>query len=288
MNTIFCTLHRCLVGPRRENLPPKQAPSSFERKQTRMLGSSYFILRNIVHEKHCQAFVNVFLMTTRSGLAAAEEGFQERKMKVIMQRNNFRSPPPQVVLSDSDDMGKREYVSEDSSDGGVPLKRVKTEDSLKRTKDEETDRAQAKRSKIKYEEIPHGKRPKIEENDTAQTKRTKAEDNDPRKNPYLAHMYEEEADEETGHDNGYINGYANGFLSKTKSGASLGKGPLLSKLPRHGTTSAMAKQAEDGPNNPYNGEPLSKKYFNILKTRRDLPVHAQRYVAARRLKALWC
>ena len=38
----------------------------------------------------------------------------------------------------------------------------------------------------------------------------------------------------------------------------------------------MAKLAEDGPNNPYNGRSLSKSYFNILKTRRNLPVHAQR------------
>ena len=38
----------------------------------------------------------------------------------------------------------------------------------------------------------------------------------------------------------------------------------------------MARLAEDGPNNPFNGRSLSKSYFNILKTRRNLPVHAQR------------
>ena len=38
----------------------------------------------------------------------------------------------------------------------------------------------------------------------------------------------------------------------------------------------MAKGVEEGPNNPLNGQPLSKSYFSILKTRRNLPVHAQR------------
>ena len=38
----------------------------------------------------------------------------------------------------------------------------------------------------------------------------------------------------------------------------------------------MAKKAEDGPSNPFNGQPLSQKYFSILKTRRNLPVHVQR------------
>ncbi|KAF9639229.1 Helicase [Lasiodiplodia theobromae] len=75
---------------------------------------------------------------------------------------------------------------------------------------------------------------------------------DPKANPYLAHMYEDS----------YSNGAANG------SG--------LSNLVRHKTTAKDAEQAENGPNNPFTGQPLSQKYFNILKTRRDLPVHAQR------------
>jgi pre-mRNA-splicing factor ATP-dependent RNA helicase DHX15/PRP43 len=38
----------------------------------------------------------------------------------------------------------------------------------------------------------------------------------------------------------------------------------------------MAKKAEDGPENPFKGGVLSERYFGILKTRRNLPVHAQR------------
>ena len=51
----------------------------------------------------------------------------------------------------------------------------------------------------------------------------------------------------------------------------------LSGFQRHATTAARAKQAEDGPNNPFTGNPLSKQYFGILETRRGLPVHSQRY-----------
>ncbi|KAI9768524.1 MAG: DEAH-box ATP-dependent RNA helicase prp43 [Geoglossum umbratile] len=75
------------------------------------------------------------------------------------------------------------------------------------------------------------------------TKRMKVTDTDPKDNPYLAHMYEE---------------------------------PVKDKFRRHATTAAMAKKAEDGPNNFLTGQPLSGQYFQILKTRRNLPVHAQR------------
>ena len=47
-------------------------------------------------------------------------------------------------------------------------------------------------------------------------------------------------------------------------------------VPRHATTAAMAQEAEAGPTNPYTGQPFSQQYFNILKTRRNLPVHQQR------------
>ena len=93
---------------------------------------------------------------------------------------------------------------------------------------------------------------------------------DPKANPYLAHMYEE-----TSNENGYSNGY--GFSNKRTNGAP--STSALLKFPRHATDAMMAKKVEDGPNNPFNGQPLSKQYFNILKTRRDLPVHAQRYVS---------
>lgn len=45
---------------------------------------------------------------------------------------------------------------------------------------------------------------------------------------------------------------------------------------RHNTTAHLAEKLEDGPQNPFTGEKFSQKYFDILKTRRDLPVHAQR------------
>lgn len=78
-------------------------------------------------------------------------------------------------------------------------------------------------------------------------------DMDPANNPYLAHHYESS-------NNGYSNGNST----------------ILSGFKRHTTTAKQAHEAEDGPNNPFNGAPLSQNYFNILKTRRDLPVHKQR------------
>ncbi|KAJ5713352.1 uncharacterized protein N7483_010533 [Penicillium malachiteum] len=84
--------------------------------------------------------------------------------------------------------------------------------------------------------------------DGARTKRQKTDAVDPKDNPYLAHMYEDNNDT---------------------------KGPLA-KFKRHQTTAALAKKAEDGDVNPFSGQPFSSKYFSILKTRRDLPVHQQR------------
>lgn len=85
---------------------------------------------------------------------------------------------------------------------------------------------------------------------------------DPAQNPYLAHMYEKD-------DSDYnYNGNSN------RNGASARTG--LSDFKRHETTALQAHKAEDGPNNPFNNTPLSKQYFNILKTRRNLPVHMQR------------
>lgn len=90
--------------------------------------------------------------------------------------------------------------------------------------------------------------------------KTEATDLDPRDNPYLAHMY---ADEQQ----------TNGSQSWTDGSQS-----ILAGFKRHSTTAAMAKKAEDSKINPFNGKPMSERYFSILKTRRDLPVHAQRYV----------
>ncbi|RMY46356.1 hypothetical protein D0863_15863, partial [Hortaea werneckii] len=76
-------------------------------------------------------------------------------------------------------------------------------------------------------------------------------------NPYLAHM----------HDGDGSNG---------ASGQANGNASSIAGLTRHATTAKAAAKAEDGPLNPFNGNQLSDRYFSILKTRRDLPVHAQR------------
>lgn len=119
-------------------------------------------------------------------------------------------------------------------------------------------------------------------------KKVKNESLDPSTNPYLAHLRDEPAESDLeqsqysfksksygdssfsknnfNHGNGRGSGWSNGVSSTWPS----------SKLPRHSTTATMANKAEDGPNNPFNGQPLSSRYFSILKTRRNLPVHAQR------------
>lgn len=96
-----------------------------------------------------------------------------------------------------------------------------------------------------------------EESEMSRAKRPRTDDLDPSQNPYLAHMYEDQQ------DGSYSNG--NGAASTP-----------LSNFKRHETTALKAHAAEDGPNNPFNNTPLSSRYFNILKTRRDLPVHKQR------------
>ncbi|TVY91539.1 putative pre-mRNA-splicing factor ATP-dependent RNA helicase [Lachnellula willkommii] len=95
-----------------------------------------------------------------------------------------------------------------------------------------------------------------EEREMPRAKRPRVDDRDPASNPYLAHMYEN-----NGNGSSSYNGVARTGLSDFK---------------RHETTALQAHAAEDGPNNPFNNAPLSKQYFNILKTRRDLPVHKQR------------
>lgn len=100
-----------------------------------------------------------------------------------------------------------------------------------------------------------------DEQEMSRAKRVKTGDVDPKDNPYLAHMYEEEESY-----NGLRN--SNGYGSSVSN--------ILSSFKRHATTAKQAHAAEDGPANPFNDAPLSKQYFNILKTRRDLPVHKQR------------
>lgn len=53
-------------------------------------------------------------------------------------------------------------------------------------------------------------------------------------------------------------------------------GGEFSNLKPHETTAEDARKLEDGPTNAFTGKNFSKKYFDILKVRRDLPVHAQR------------
>ena len=112
------------------------------------------------------------------------------------------------------------------------------------------------------------RRPGTDESQPAKRQKiSSTPDMDPKANPYLAHMYEDAPNE-----NGYTNGYGGG-RNRTNG---VSQGTSLAKFPRHATTTAMATKAEDGPNNPFSGQPLSQQYFNILKTRRGLPVHAQR------------
>ena len=92
--------------------------------------------------------------------------------------------------------------------------------------------------------------------------KTSPVETDPQANPYLAHMYDP-------NENSYSNGSGN------KMNGSSNRSPLRGFV-RHKTTVDQATKAENGPSNPFNGQPLSKQYFNILHTRRALPVHQQR------------
>lgn len=105
-----------------------------------------------------------------------------------------------------------------------------------------------------------------EEPESNRAKRARTGDMDPSANPYLAHMYDVE-----GNDTNF-----NGYSSRNGNGNSSSKTSLLSHFKRHQTTALQAHDVEDGPNNPFNNRPLSSKYFGILKTRRELPVHKQR------------
>lgn len=88
--------------------------------------------------------------------------------------------------------------------------------------------------------------------DRSRTKRQKtlASETDPRSNPYLQHMYADQG-----------NGASTEIFDMRK---------------RHQTTVQEARDAEDGPLNPFTGKKLSEQYFRILKTRRNLPVQTQR------------
>jgi pre-mRNA-splicing factor ATP-dependent RNA helicase DHX15/PRP43 len=91
------------------------------------------------------------------------------------------------------------------------------------------------------------------DDDSARVKRVKTENGDVKQesNPYLSHW----------NDDAPVKSEASG----------------LADFKRHATTAKQAQAAEDGPNNPFTGKPLSSKYMSILRGRRDLPVQQQRY-----------
>lgn len=99
----------------------------------------------------------------------------------------------------------------------------------------------------------------------AKRQKTDSEERDPRSNPYLAHMYEAQDGE-----------HSNGYSTPPRRLNGTSGGGAFAGFKRHNTTAALAKKAEDAENNPFTGRPFSSTYFSILKTRRDLPVHAQR------------
>ena len=86
---------------------------------------------------------------------------------------------------------------------------------------------------------------------------------DPAANPYLAHLY----------DDSEQNAYGAGSGGR---GAASNREAMLHSFERHNTTAEQAEKAENGPDNPFSGRPLSNQYFRILDARRNLPVHQQR------------
>ena len=174
-----------------------------------------------------------------------------------------------------------QYDTDSDDDGGVKLGDFGQPDEIKL----KTEVLDAKPNEPKeddfVEKVGTKRKKKLEDTDEESNpyvaqqheKPPRKKELDPRANPYLAHRYEEPAGSES-NDNGYSNGYGRP-TSRVKG---LSNASSVARFPRHKSTAAMAKDAEDGPNNPFSGQPLSSQYFNILKTRRNLPVHQQRYV----------
>jgi hypothetical protein len=120
-----------------------------------------------------------------------------------------------------------------------------------------TTRIQSRRSPSREErsmDTAKGKKRPSGEGDDPARKKAKSEASSPPKyNPYLAHMDQYE-------------NYEDGYQSLALDG-----------LKRRQTTAKQAAKAEDEPVNPWTGRAHTQKYFDILRTRRDLPVHKQRY-----------
>lgn len=98
-----------------------------------------------------------------------------------------------------------------------------------------------------------GKRASQDTEDSNRKKLKKGEE-DGSYNPYLAHMYEQDG---AGTDGPSPNSPFAGFK-------------------RRQTTAKQAEKVEDLDENPFTAQGHSQKYFQILQTRRNLPVHKQR------------
>lgn len=100
----------------------------------------------------------------------------------------------------------------------------------------------------------NGKR-SSQEGEDYNRKKMRKDDQDDRSNPYLAHMY--------GNDDS-----GNGAPSANSA---------FSGMTIRNTTAKQAEKVEDMDTNAFTGETHTQKYFQILQTRRDLPVNKQRY-----------
>lgn len=183
----------------------------------------------------------------------------------------------------TDDMDSRS-IAESDDEGGVKLgsfgqpaeAKPKKEDLITRPNrytegtNEIVEKTSKKKRKREEEDVDSASNPYLAPQYEEPPKKKQL---DPRANPYLAHRYEEPAEDE-----GSYNGYSNGYGRPTNRMNGVSNSSSLARFPRHSSTAAMAKNAEDGPNNPFSGQPLSSQYFSILETRRNLPVHQQRYV----------
>lgn len=183
---------------------------------------------------------------------------------------------PTTLKEEAGDSNSRQKTSVDSANKleKTSKKRVRsdTEEHLNKPRKRESYEDSEPRSSKRYKE-EDDLEPESNRHQAHQYAKPKKDEADPKSNPYLAHMYEE--------DNSY-NDYSNGYGKAASRAKVFSDTATVARLPRHKTTAAMAKKAEDGPNNPFTGKPLSSQYFNILKTRRNLPVHAQRLVYLKR------